>query len=603
MGFLSGVLALLVTAQLGTASSAGAPQTPAQPLPRACLVRVTDAVTGSEAGPLRERIEAALVAASDFEVVPYAAFEAAANRRGLSLAAPLNREVLTLLANDVGFDIALVARMRAPAVAVEVELSAHAPHTLARLGGAIAQFSIDLDGTPLKGFTPARARVLVRALRDAMGRPPPAPVAAAEPAIEPFQFPPTGDAPSGADAPGAKAPQKEGLSIAGIPALNYNADNGFGFGAIAGLYWHEKGLRPYKAALDLQVFGTTKLVQDHIINLDIVDAFDLPVRASLRLGYFQTISQNFCGFGNNVTCDESTAEQLASQQGLSPDDATAFADHYYANRFHMPYGVAGARVRVLSGALRVELTGGWRGALYVPGDAFSDSDGIAGPDLTPYAGSLYATIFPGGQPGFASVFQAGVVVDTRDNEPMPRKGVWLEAAARGSSRYAGSSWDYAGATLIGRLYAPVLRDRSIVMASRTIVDAMVGDPPFHEMSYIGGSKLMHTFGGLDAGRGIRSQHFVGRVKVLDQTELRWHALEFTGFSQRFMLTTLAFIDGGFVGEDLATLANSGLPRLHIGYGGGLRLSWNENFIIRLDIGLSPEEQFSPAPYLQVGNVF
>ena len=70
-------------------------------------------------------------------------------------------------------NIALVALFSAPSVSYEVELSAHDPKTLARLGGGTAQLSVDIDASPLKGFTAARALKLVREVRGAMGEPPP----------------------------------------------------------------------------------------------------------------------------------------------------------------------------------------------------------------------------------------------------------------------------------------------------------------------------------------------------------------------------------------------------------------------------------------------
>jgi hypothetical protein len=46
---------------------------------------------------------------------------------------------------------------------------------------------------------------------------------------------------------------------------------------------------------------TSKLVQDHNITVDWLGAGDLPLRLWTRVGYLQSLTQNYCGLGGDVT--------------------------------------------------------------------------------------------------------------------------------------------------------------------------------------------------------------------------------------------------------------------------------------------------------------
>jgi len=102
------------------------------------------------------------------------------------------------------------------------------------------------------------------------------------------------------------------------------------------------------------------------------------------------------------------------------------------------------------------------------------------------------------------------------------------------------------------------------------------------------------------GRGIRVQRYLGKGRVYNQSELRWRFLDFEGFDQRFALTTAGFVDAAIVSDELAAPTNTGAAA---GFGGALRLAWNENFIVRFDVGFSPIENMAPSIYLLIGNPF
>ncbi len=129
------------------------------------------------------------------------------------------------------------------------------------------------------------------------------------------------------------------LSMAAVPTATYGSDEGFGTGGVASFYLHEPGVLPYKAALTLNVFITSRLIQRHRIRVDVLSVAGLPLRIYGQVGYDSTITQNFCGYGNAVTCDPKVADEVARNAGQTPETDTyqAIQQRHYLMRFIRPY--------------------------------------------------------------------------------------------------------------------------------------------------------------------------------------------------------------------------------------------------------------------------
>ncbi len=389
------------------------------------------------------------------------------------------------------------------------------------------------------------------------------------------------------------------FGFGGVPALAYDADNGFGFGVLGTLYWLD-GTKPYRYALTLQLFMTTKLLTDNFIGLDAVDLFDLPLRLNVEAGYLQTATQNYCGLGAAVTCDPGVAKAAAAKV-RGEQAREEFERRYYQARFAAPKARVQGRWALLPLPNKLEIFGGWRALWYLPGTPF-DEDGDGAPDFYPYPGSLYAQDHPEGEGGLASVLQLGVMLDGRDNEPAPTRGYWVEGSVRGATPVWGSRWTWAGLNATARGYVPLDSEREVVLATRLVLDVVVGDIPVFEMARVGGSSDYYAFGGSEMGRGVRAQRFMGKVKALDQTELRWTPAHWAWFDQRFAFGVGAFIDAGLIGDEVLDLGPDA-GRVLFGTGALARLAWNENFVLRLDVATSPEESWGISPYILVSNLF
>jgi hypothetical protein len=361
-------------------------------------------------------------------------------------------------------------------------------------------------------------------------------------------------------------------SFAGVPRLTVNSDEGFGLGLRGTFFWHRFQQRPYKTAVSFQTWVTTRLVQHHFLRVDAIDAFSLPLRLEAEAGLFSIQTLPFCGT-NLDDCIDGPQTRLRSIE---------------------PYGLTTGRLRVVKtpffhDTLKVETFVGWRGTSYIPGSLFDD-DGDGAPDLFPYPGSRYAAAHPQGEPGFASVAQVGVALDTRDDEPNPTRGFFIDASVRGSGPLVGSAFSFGGANLTARLYAPLVPSRTVVVAQRVIVDTVVGEAPWRERVRFGGLVEASGIGGLDVGRGIRLARFPGRTRLVWQQELRAMPIVFDVWGNSLGLPVALFFDSGVALDEGST------PRLVCGGGVSVRVVWNKTFVMRLDLALSPQEPGRLAVY-------
>lgn len=405
--------------------------------------------------------------------------------------------------------------------------------------------------------------------------------------------------------PNAYNPMQHGykLDISAVPVAAFSADDGYGGGALGGFYWRDPKLKPYKLAIEGIVYLTNLAVHADGAYIDWLRVHDWPLRFVGGLFFWATRNDTYCGLGNEVRCANDVALANARALHLTPAQTEEYVRTYYDRRYISPSAEIKFFWQIVNPALpapgdpKVELTFFWRGTGYIPG--------VLG-HTVPYAQNYYSNAFPDGQPGFASVFQIGIMADSRDKEAAPTQGYWLDASVRGATRAWGSTWTYAGFNTTARTYLSFDARHAWVWANRFITDLFLGTPSVAEMSQIGGYATvpggMQGFGGTDIGRGVRQNRYLGRIRVLNQSEVRWNFFAFDLFGEHFDLTAVAFADLAWVGVDYQDFG--GDPRKFIvGEGGGLRVAWDEDFMLRLDAAVSDVENFGTRVYVSVDNVF
>jgi outer membrane protein assembly factor BamA len=183
----------------------------------------------------------------------------------------------------------------------------------------------------------------------------------------------------------------------------------------------------------------------------------------------------------------------------------------------------------------------------------------------------------------------GLAWDTRDHEMLPRHGVLLEATARSTQRFLGSTSTAYGTFASAAVYQEILPP--LVIAGRVAFDALWGDVPFDRLqdfgSLIAPFYVLNGVGGGLSVRGLLQSEYIGKTKAIANVELRCRLFQLEILGEAIALYGLAFVDAGRVwaGQDPPDLAALGI---HAGGGGGLRIAWGEYFVLRADAGYAEE---------------
>ena len=180
--------------------------------------------------------------------------------------------------------------------------------------------------------------------------------------------------------------------------------------------------------------------------------------------------------------------------------------------------------------------------------------------------------------------------DTRDDEIVPRLGgfhEWFYETSRGVVlQVLGRELDYSRFTLTDMRYLPL--SRRLTVANRVVGEALFGDVPLYAFGEIGGTRRTRGLGGGHTLRGFERQRFTDKVRAFSNTELRCALRSIEAFEQYFEWHAAVFVDGGRVWPAVDELSLSGT---HWTAGAGLRLFWDMDFVTRLDVGLSPEQEY------------
>lgn len=362
---------------------------------------------------------------------------------------------------------------------------------------------------------------------------------------------------------GAQQSGSTGLEVGAVPAINFDSDEGFGYGAIAELYQYGGGdVEPYVWTLQPTLFLTTEGRRDFTV------FFDAPRFASggWRLTAFggreKQIATPWYGLGNAT----SYSEALEADNGPNP--------FYY-------------RFGVLRSSLTFDLQ---RGILDSP-IRFLVGGGLervtTNPEPEMRGTTLYA-IEHGTEEeeAWLNYLRAGLVWDTRDRETGPTSGVWSEVVVRRTDRTLAADVTFTRLTFTDRRYWSLTN--GLVFAHRVLGQHVTSGAPDFDLFRVQSSfKQEEGLGGSKTVRGILRNRYVGRGMVIWNAELRWRAMEFSFLGRRFHAVLSAFLDQGRVWEDGFDLGNV-FEDLHRGYGGGLRVGMGENFVVAVDGGTSNE---------------
>lgn len=184
-----------------------------------------------------------------------------------------------------------------------------------------------------------------------------------------------------------------------------------------------------------------------------------------------------------------------------------------------------------------------------------------------------------GDDDFAGRF--ALVLDTRDNEFVPARGVLLEAGMEFGSGGDGYTGFYG---LASGFVSPY---EGGVAAGRILVRSLQAEAPLDaRYTLYGWERSIPLLGGPESHRSFLYGRYAGRQAVVANLEYRQDILNFGDFGA---ITALGFLDGGLVQENAEAESN----KLHVGGGAGLALRILRSTVLQFNFAGGPDGfQFS-----------
>ncbi len=393
-----------------------------------------------------------------------------------------------------------------------------------------------------------------------------------------------------------KEKTKKGFSFGAVPAVSYDSDLGFRYGALANFYDYGDGtIYPfYKHSLYVEWSHTTK--GNDLKQMKYDSEYLIPgirITADARLETEQAM--DFYGFNGFQTIYDPALTTLGSSDYISRmfykmDRSTLRL------RANFQGNIIGRKLRWFAGLSHYKidldsvnvskLNKGKEGDKILP-----KVDGLY--DIFVKSGAIPASQAKGGS---VTNFSVGIVADTRDNEPNPNKGIWSEAMVLTSPGFLGNDNPFYKMVLIHRQYFTILPQR-LTFAYRLSFQTSIGQKPmpwymlnysfstFDDREGLGGSKTL---------RGILRNRVVGEGFALGNFEFRWKFVKFEFLKQNWYLALSPFMDMAVITKPYKPTATFEIPAgfygttdgLHISYGAGLHIALNQNFIVAVDYGMA-----------------
>jgi hypothetical protein len=423
--------------------------------------------------------------------------------------------------------------------------------------------------------------------------------------------------------------KREGRYFTAIPAIGWDAEEGFNLGAFVEFF--DNGSRedpffrtaPYRQSIIVGGIATTEEVVRILGRLDQPYIGGSPYR--LRIGglFEHNPIRNYFGVGEDGLQDlnypgsaqsfgtyedflDSVNRVIPSGQPIGPGlgDCPAAANNCTWSRYSKykaveAFGVVtlerdtfGGIVRPLVGYQvrytsledytgdRIDPPGGGGRATQLP---------------TKLAADCAAGIIDGCNGGFDNFLKLGISYDTRNFEPDPTRGVLVEAVGQISTRFVGSNFEYQRLTLSGNVFHSPIPDRArLILVGRAVYNMQFGEVPFWALStHAFTGRDRNGLGGFDTLRGYKRERFIGDSTILLNAELRWALTEWRFLGQHLRPYLAPFVDTGrsFDGIDLK------FEDWKVGFGLGFRLAWNLSTVISFDFGVSSEDRIF---YMELG---
>lgn len=428
------------------------------------------------------------------------------------------------------------------------------------------------------------------------------------------------------------AEKKEGTFVTGLPRLELDPIRGAGVGGNIFVFWNQDKKDPffeytaYRHRLNAEFFAFQNGRFRYAINYDAPYIFNSPWRLRIDLVRWEDPNAQYWGIGQNSTPTlrfrDKTMGKVRDfdrvalyEKNLSLAEIGTmgqfFTDHFFhsVEQREQLYNVLGERV-FLGGKLRLMV--GYE-ALFT---SFSSYQGRLVSDMPSLNGSRVTAVqrptlvdiqkedgtwdrfnltgFTNSDSyQFTSMLAGALIYDTRDFEPDPSNGLFLQYSHEYSAPWLGSNFNFHKFMVQGQLLKTLgywKEGKGRITFAGLVAFGHVFGPQINfiemwDLSSQAEAGGILALGGSRSIRGFRETRFVAPTVGLINLELRTRLVSFHFLKQHFSAGIVPFMDVGKVWD---APRNIDLKNWRGAPGLGTRITWNQSTILRLDYGRSLE---------------
>ncbi len=395
---------------------------------------------------------------------------------------------------------------------------------------------------------------------------------------------------------------KTGWTFGALPAISYDTDLGFQYGALVNFYYYGDG-KTYPKYLHSLYAEVSRYTKGSGINRFFYDSEHLipGIRITSDLSYLTEKALDFYGFnGYDAVFNEDWSNDESDDYITRMFYRHERKMFRFMTDFQGKFGYKPLRWVAGFGILHNKVA---------PVDLERLNKGKDDEDKLPDVPGLYDKYVSWGiikedekEGGWSNYLKLGLVFDTRDFEPNPMKGIWSEVVLFAAPGFLGNGdYGFAKISATHRQYFTLVKDRLSFVYRLNYQGTIAGDVPFYMQPYMinsfSNSSNTDGLGGSKTLRGVMRNRVVGDGFAFGNAEFRWKFFKTVLWKQNIYLGLNAFADAGMVLQkvdldlskvpDIVELQNYFLTdeeSMHTTYGAGLSIVMNENFIVAVDYG-------------------
>lgn len=399
---------------------------------------------------------------------------------------------------------------------------------------------------------------------------------------------------------------KTGFGWGALPAVSFDSDLGFQYGAIVNLYHYGDGSRypRYNHSLYMEYSRYTRGSSIARVMYD-SDKLIPKVRTTVDVAYLGDRAMDFYGFNGY--------QSVYNRDYLDTEDNHFF----YKNDRNMFRAKADFQGNF--GRSKFGWVVGYTFYNFEMGSV--DYGRLKNVDPAIQQPTLYERYQTWGlieekeaKGGNINYLKAGVKYDSRDQLACPMRGVWTEAVVQSAPKFMNRDYPHTKFALIHRQYFTLIPN-NMSLAYRLDYQMTLGRShvPYYAQPLVITSFLTAAYsqgmGGKTSVRGVLRNRVVGDAIAFGNFEWRWKFVRFDLWRQHFYVGVNVFFDTGVVLRpiemDLTGALEKGLMtedekntyfrdyepwKFHSTAGAGLKIGWNENFVIAVDFGKAFNKQ-------------